>query len=257
MAEFDRPTIAARAGSAAVVDQGLRSYMLRIYNYMTGGLVLTGLVAYFSFAAATTDNAANAVAQIGSGLYLTSFGAAIYTSPLMWLIVFAPLAFVLVLSFGVNKMSAGAAQLAFWAFAAVMGLSLSSIFISYTGTSIARTFFISAATFGAMSLYGYTTKRDLTAMGSFLFMGLVGIIIASIANYFLHSGPLAFGISVLGVLIFVGLTAYDTQRIKLTYSASHGAAALQKSAIMGALSLYLDFINLFLMLLRLTGSQRS
>src|SRR3569623_193146 len=257
MAEFDRPTYAARAGSAAAVDQGLRSYMLRVYNYMAGGLVLTGLVAYFAYAAATTTDTANAVAQVGSGLYLTSFGAAIYTCPLMWLIVFAPLAFVLVLSFGIQRMSAGAAQLAFWAFAAVMGLSLSSIFLTYTGTSIARVFFISAATFGAMSLYGYTTKRDLSAFGSFLIMGLIGIIIASIVNMFLASSALAFGISILGVLIFVGLTAYDTQRIKLSYSESYGAAVLQKSAIMGALSLYLDFINLFLMLLRLTGSQRS
>jgi FtsH-binding integral membrane protein len=257
MAEFDRPTFAARAGSAAVVDQGLRSYMLRIYNYMTGGLVLTGLVAYFAYAAATTTNAANAVAQIGSGLYLTSFGAAIYTSPLMWVIIFAPLAFIMVLSFGINRMSAGAAQLAFWAFAAVMGLSLSSIFLTYTGVSIARTFFISAATFGAMSLYGYTTNRDLSGIGSFLFMGLIGIIIASIVNIFLHSTGLGFAISILGVLIFVGLTAYDTQRLKMSYSESYGAAVLQKGAIMGALSLYLDFLNLFLMLLRLTGSQRN
>ncbi|MDR3475567.1 MAG: Bax inhibitor-1/YccA family protein [Devosia sp.] len=257
MAEFDRPTIAARAGSAAVVDQGLRTYLLRVYNYMGLGLVVTGLVSYFTFAAATTTDAANAVAQVGSGLYLTSLGAAIYTGPLMWLIVFAPLAFVMVLSFGINKMSAGAAQLTFWAFAAVMGLSLSSIFLTYTGTSIARVFFISAATFGAMSLYGYTTKRDLTAVGSFLFMGLIGIVLASVVNMFVASSALSFGISILGVLIFVGLTAYDTQRIKLSYSASYGSDVLAKGAIMGALSLYLDFINLFLMLLRLTGNQRS
>ena len=154
-------------------------------------------------------------------------------------------------------MSAAAAQVTFWAFAAVMGLSLSSIFAVYTGTSIARTFFISAATFGAMSLYGYTTKRDLTAIGSFLFMGLIGIIIASVVNIFLASSALAFGISVLGVLIFVGLTAYDTQRIKLSYSESYGSDVLRKGAIMGALSLYLDFLNLFMMLLQLTGNRRS
>ena len=246
MADFDRPTIAARAGSAAVVDQGLRSYMLRVYNYMTVGLVVTGLVSYFSFAAAF-DSAGN----------LTDFGSAIYLSPLKWLVMLAPLAFVMVLSFGINKMSAAAAQLTFWAFAAVMGLSLSSIFAVYTGTSIARTFFISAATFGAMSLYGYTTKRDLTAIGSFLFMGLIGIIIASVVNIFLASSALAFGISVLGVLIFVGLTAYDTQRIKLSYSESFGSDVLRKGAIMGALSLYLDFLNLFMMLLQLTGNRRS
>ena len=169
----------------------------------------------------------------------------------------APLAFVMVLSFGINKMSAAAAQLTFWAFAAVMGLSLSSIFAVYTGTSIARTFFISAATFGAMSLYGYTTKRDLTAMGSFLFMGLIGIIIASVVNIFLASGALTFGISILGVLIFVGLTAYDTQRIKHLLLGGYGSDVLAKGAIMGALSLYLDFLNLFMMLLQLTGNRRS
>ena len=255
MAEFDRPTFAARAGSAAVVDQGLRSYMLRIYNYMAGGLVLTGLVAWFA------NNAAVSIVptqyQFANGVYLTSFGAAIYASPLQWVLIFAPLAFIMVLSFGINRMSAGAAQLAFWAFAAVMGLSLSSIFLVYTGESIARTFFISAATFGAMSLYGYTTNRDLSGFGSFLFMGLIGIIIASVVNIFLHSSGLGFAISILGVLIFVGLTAYDTQRLKVSYSQSYGTVALQKSAIMGALSLYLDFLNLFMMLLRLTGSQRN
>jgi FtsH-binding integral membrane protein len=246
MAEFDRPTFAARAGSAAVVDQGLRSYMLRIYNYMTGGLVLTGVVAWFSFTQ-SFDASGN----------LTDFGQAVYISPLKWVVMLAPLAFILVLSFGINKMSAGAAQLTFWAFSAIMGLSLSSIFAVYTGQSIFRTFFISAATFGAMSLFGYTTKRDLTGVGSFLMMGLIGIIIASVINIFVHSSALAFGISILGVLIFVGLTAYDTQRLKMSYSASYGADVLKKSAIMGALSLYLDFLNLFLMLLRLTGSQRS
>jgi FtsH-binding integral membrane protein len=264
MAEFDRPTVTAGAGSAAVVDQGLRSYLLRVYNYMGLGLVVTGLVAWFAFNAATTGNAASAATDatgatlaFAPGLYLTSFGAAIYTSPLMWLIVFAPLAFVLVLSFGINKMSVAAAQLSFWAFAAVMGLSLSSIFLQYTSTSIARVFFISAATFGAMSLYGYTTKRDLTGMGSFLFMGLIGVVIASVVNMFIASSALTFGISILGVLVFVGLTAYDTQRIKMSYSESYGATALAKSAIMGALSLYLDFINLFLMLLRLFGGNRN
>ena len=264
MAEFDRPTVTAGAGSAAVVDQGLRSYLLRVYNYMGLGLVVTGLVAWFAFNAATTGNAASAATDatgatlaFAPGLYLTSFGAAIYTSPLMWLIVFAPLAFVLVLSFGINKMSVAAAQLSFWAFAAVMGLSLSSIFLQYTSTSIARVFFISAATFGAMSLYGYTTKRDLTGMGSFLFMGLIGVVIASVVNMFIASSALTFGISILGVLVFVGLTAYDTQRIKMSYSESYGATALAKSAIMGSLSLYLDFINLFLMLLRLFGGNRN
>ncbi|KFL25796.1 Bax inhibitor-1/YccA family protein [Paradevosia shaoguanensis] len=255
MAQFDRPTISARAGSAAAIDEGLRSYMLRVYNYMGLGLVVTGLVAWFANSAAVTTNAASAAAQLGDGTYLTSWGVLLYTSPLMWVVALAPLAFVLVLSFGINKLSTGAAQLTFWAFAAVMGLSLSSIFMVYTDTSIAKVFFITAAMFGAMSLWGYTTKRDLTGMGSFLFMGLIGIIIASIVNIFFNSGALSFGISIVGVLVFVGLTAYDTQKIKESYSEAYGADVLAKNAIMGALSLYLDFINLFLMLLRLFGNR--
>ena len=245
MAEFDRPTIAAqRAGTAAAIDEGLRSYMLKVYNYMGIGLVVTGLVSYFS-----------AQAAVGADGQLTAWGSLIFQSPLMWVIAFAPLAFVLVLSFGINKLSGATAQLLFWVFAAVMGLSLSSIFMVYTDASIAKVFFISAATFGAMSLYGYTTKRDLTGIGNFLIMGLIGLIIASIVNIFLASSMLDFAISAIGVLIFVGLTAYDTQRIKESYDEGHGAEVLQKTAVMGALSLYLDFINLFLMLLRLFGNR--
>ena len=240
MAEFDRPTIAARPGTAAVIDEGLRSYMLKVYNYMGIGLVVTGAVAYFFNQWVMSSEA--------------TFNA-IYGSPLMWVIALSPLAFVLVLSFGINKMSVGAAQLTFWGFATVMGLSLSSIFAVYTDASIAKVFFITAATFGAMSLWGYTTKRDLTGMGSFLFMGLIGLIIAMIVNIFLQSSMLEFAISAIGVLIFVGLTAYDTQKIKESYSASHGAEVLAKGAIMGALRLYLDFINLFMMLLRLFGNR--
>ena len=247
MAEFDRPTIAsARAGTAAAIDQGLRSYMLKVYNYMGVGLVLTGLVAYGSFAMAI-DPSGN----------LTAFGQAIYLSPLKWVIMLAPLGFVLVLSFGVNKLSVPAMQALFWVFAAVMGLSLSSIFAVYTGGSIAKVFFISAAMFGGMSLYGYTTKRDLTAIGSFLVMGLWGLIIASVVNLIWPSGVLGFAISVVGVVVFLGLTAWDTQKIKESYSEGHGAEVLAKGAIMGALSLYLDFINLFLMLLRLFGNSRN
>jgi len=240
MAQFDRPTVAARAGSAAAIDEGLRSYMLRVYNYMGVGLVVTGLVAYFFNQWVMSSEA--------------TFNA-VYGSPLMWVLALAPLAFVFALSFGIGKMSVAAAQLTFWAFATVMGLSLSSIFAVYTDASIAKVFFITAATFGAMSLYGYTTKRDLTNVGSFLFMGLIGIIIASIVNIFLASSALEFAISVVGVLIFVGLTAYDTQKIKESYSESYGADTLAKNAIMGALSLYLDFINLFMMLLRLFGNR--
>ena len=250
MAEFDRPSVAARPGTAAVIDQGLRSYMLRVYNYMGIGLVVTGLVAYFVYAQSFVE-------QNGHIVGLTQLGTALYGSPLQWVVMFAPLAFVLVLSFGINKLSTPVAQLLFWAFTAVMGLSLSSIFAVYTETSIAKVFFISAATFGAMSLYGYTTRRDLTQFGSFLMMGLIGIVIASVVNIFLHSSGLSFAISIVGVLVFVGLTAWDTQRIKSNYDAGYGTEVLQKSAIMGALSLYLDFINLFLMLLRIFGSQRN
>jgi FtsH-binding integral membrane protein len=250
MAEFDRPTVAARPGTAAVVDEGLRSYMLRVYNYMGIGLVVTGLVAYFTYTQSFIE-------QGGRIVGVTALGDALYNSPLQWVIMLAPLAFVLVLSFGITKLSVPVTQILFWAFAAVMGLSLSSIFAVYTGGSIAKVFFISAATFGAMSLYGYTTKRDLTQIGSFLIMGLIGIIIASVVNIFLASGALSFAISIVGVLVFVGLTAWDTQKIKESYDVGFGHEVLAKGAIMGALSLYLDFINLFLMLLRLFGSQRN
>jgi FtsH-binding integral membrane protein len=244
MAEFDRPTIAAaRAGTAVAIDEGLRSYMLKVYNYMGIGLVVTGLVAYFANQAAVSNG------------QLTAWGELLYTSPLMWVVALAPLGFVLVLSFGINKLSVPAAQATFWAFAAIMGLSLSSIFMVYTDASIAKVFFITAATFGSMSLYGYTTKRDLTGMGNFLMMGLIGLIIASIVNIFMQSSMLEFAISAIGVLIFVGLTAYDTQKIKESYDSSMGSDVLAKGAIMGALSLYLDFINLFMMLLRLFGNR--
>jgi FtsH-binding integral membrane protein len=250
MAEFDRPSVAARPGTAAVIDEGLRSYMLKVYNYMGIGLVVTGVVAYFTFANAF-------VQENGRIVGLTDFGNVIYNSPLQWIVMLAPLAFVLVLSFGVQKLSTPTTQVLFWVFAAVMGLSRGSIFAVYTMTSISQVFFISAATFGAMSLYGYTTKTDLTKFGSFLIMGLIGVVIASIVNIFLHSSGLSFAISIVGVLVFVGLTAWDTQRIKENYDAGYGADILAKSAVMGALSLYLDFINLFLMLLRLFGNQRN
>jgi len=241
MAEYQRQTVASRgATTTAAVDEGLRSYMLGIYNYMGLGLGITGVVAYFF------NN------------WVMSSQAAIdtvYGSPLMWVIALSPLAFVLVLSFGIQRMSAATAQLVFWAFAVSMGLSLSSIFAVYTGESIARVFFITAGTFGAMSLWGYTTKRDLTSMGSFLFMGLIGLIIAMVVNIFLASSALGFAISALGVLIFVGLTAYDTQKIKEMYFEGDDGETMGKKTIMGALRLYLDFINLFLMLLRLFGNR--
>jgi hypothetical protein len=219
------------------IDVGLRDYMLRVYNYMAGGLAITGLVAYF---AAT------------SGLYQAIFGTALY-----WVVIFAPLALVLFLSFRIQSMSLGTAQVTYWAYAALVGLSLSGLFVVYTGASIARVFFITAATFLAMSLYGYTTKRDLAGIGSFLFMGLIGIVIASVVNLFLHSAGLQFAISIIGVLVFTGLTAWDTQSIKEMYWEGDGTAVAGKKAIMGALRLYLDFINLFMMLMQLMGQRRN
>ena len=196
--------------------------------------------------------------EAGSKMHISpsSIGYAIYASPLKWVVMLAPLGIVFYLSFGINKMSAAKAQTVFWIFAALMGISLSSIFLMYTGGSIARVFFITSGTFGAMSIYGYTTKRDLTKLGSFLMMGLIGIIIASLVNIFLKSPMMYFVISILGVLIFVGLTAYDTQKIKNMYAVSDTGELMGKKAVMGALTLYLDFINLFIMLLRLFGQRR-
>ena len=231
---------------AAEIDVGLREYMLRIYNYMASGLALTGIIAYGS---------ANTPAILNL-LYTQSPEGFLQPTMLAWIAMLSPLGFVLALSFGINRMKPATAQAVFWGFSAVMGLSLSHIFLAYTGASIARVFFITSGTFAGMSIYGYTTKRDLTGLGSFMFMGLIGIIIASIVNMFLQSTAMHFIISVIGVLVFVGLTAYDTQKIKNLYSEIDSAATATKKAIMGALTLYLDFINLFLMLLRLFGQRR-
>ena len=245
MAEYDRRYGAAvRTGAASRaegVDEGLRAFMLGIYNNMALGLAITGLVAYGVYAWAASDPA---VAQT------------LYGSPLRWVIIFAPLAFVFGLSAGINRMSPATARLAFFAYAAVMGLSLSSIFIVYTGESIARTFFITAASFGALSLYGYTTKRDMSGMGSFLMMGLIGLILASVVNIFLASSGMQFAISVIGVLLFSALTAYDTQRLKNTYDfVANDVTAAGRASIIGALQLYLDFINLFMFLLQFMGNR--
>jgi FtsH-binding integral membrane protein len=251
MSDFDRNLATARPGyrtDQVAIDAGLRAHMIRVYNYMTAGVALTGLVAWFTFTAAVND--------VGGSLQLTAFGQAVFQSPLMWVLVLAPLGLVFALSFGINRLSAGTALMLFFVYAGLLGLSLASIFMVYTGASITRVFFISAATFGAMSLWGYTTQRDLTGMGSFMFMGLIGIIIASLVNIFLKSSGLDWAISVLGVLIFVGLTAYDTQRIKEMYSVQDDGTVAGRKAVMGALSLYLDFINLFLMMLRLFGDRR-
>ena len=227
----------SRTVDHVAIDEGLRAYMLRVYNYMASGLALTGIVAYL---AATTG-----------------FYASIAATPFIWLVIFAPLGFVFFLSARLHKMSVTGAQTTFWLFAAVMGLSMASIFLQFTGASIARVFFITGGTFAAMSLYGYTTKRDLSKFGSFLFMGLIGIIIASIVNIFVASSALHFAISVIGVLVFVGLTAYDTQQIKELYLEADDEGSVTKKAILGALRLYLDFINLFMLLLQFFGARRD
>ena len=233
----DRQTSFSRVADSALIDEGLRSYMLRVYNYMATGLAATGVVAYI---VANTPFLMNAI-----------FG-----TPLMWVVMLAPIGMVLYLSAKIRTMSVAAAQTSFWIFSVLMGMSLASIFVIYTGTSIARVFFITSGVFGAMSLYGYTTKKDLTGWGSFLFMGLIGIIIASVVNMFLASSALMFAISVIGVLVFVGLTAYDTQKIKNMYAESDSTEVTSKKAIMGALKLYLDFINLFIMMMHLFGARR-
>ena len=243
----------ASAANAAALDAGLRAYMLRVYNWMASGLLLTGVVAY-AIANTSLLNLFYPVVQSPAGYAVRTQG------PLAMVAMFAPLAFVLVLSFGVNRLSRTAVQGIFWAFCAAMGASITSIFLVYSGESIARTFFIAAGTFGAMSIVGYTTQRNLANMGSFLIMGLFGIILAGLVNMFIQSSGLQFMISIVGVLIFVGLTAYDTQRIKLTYTQyaySDGVDGAAKRSVYDALSLYLNFINLFMLLLQLPGSRRN
>ena len=233
--------------SEAIIDQGLRAYMLKVYNYMASALVLTGFVALLT---------AKFAVQSFEPLIYSQLGNSLYNSGLAWVVMLAPLGVVFYMSFGIAKMSASKAQTVFWIFAGLMGLSLSSIFVVYTEASIARVFFITAGTFGAMSIYGYTTKRDLTKLGGFLFMGLIGIIIASVVNMFVGSSAMQFAISVIGVLVFVGLTAYDTQNIKNMYYGGDSEEIGSKKALMGALKLYLDFINLFILLLQLFGQRR-
>ncbi|WP_048647307.1 Bax inhibitor-1/YccA family protein [Nitratireductor soli] len=247
--------VAPGARADAAIDEGLRAYMIRVYNLMALGLAITGLAALGTIMFATTNDPAAAVATLGNGKMLTGLGAALYGSPLRWVVMLAPLGMVFFLSARLNSMSVSGAQTAFWVFAGLMGLSLSSIFLVYTGQSIVRTFFITAASFGALSLWGYTTKRDLSGMGSFLFMGLIGLIIASIVNIFLASSAMQFAISAIGVLVFAGLTAYDTQQIKEMYYEGDDSSVSGRKAIMGALRLYLDFINLFTFLLHFLGNR--
>ena len=251
-----------RRASAGVrtadIDAGLRAHMNKVYGTMSVGMLITALAAWAIAGLAVTTDASQAVAQIGADKYLTQLGSTIYMSPLKWVIMFAPLAFVFGLSASINRLSAATAQLVFYAFAATMGLSLSSIFLVYTGYSIIQIFLITAIAFASLSLYGYTTKRDLSAMGSFLIMGVVGLIVASIVNIWLASPAMMFAISAIGVLIFAGLTAHDTQKIKSIYLQMAGTGQdemIGKAAIMGALSLYLDFINMFLFMLQLFGNR--
>ncbi len=250
--EFNKQNIQSKTTAAEthVIDEGLRAYMLKVYNYMASGILITGFISLILFKMSVVTS------PDGSITGLTSLGNALYNSALMWVVMLAPLGVVFYMSFGIRKMSAAKAQGTFWVFAALMGASLSSIFLIYTGASITRVFFITAGTFGAMSIYGYTTKKDLTKLGSFLMMGLFGIIIASVVNIFMKSTMMYYVISIIGVLVFVGLTAYDTQKIKNMYLSSDSGEIIGKKAVMGALTLYLDFINLFIMLLRLFGQRR-
>ncbi len=256
MADYNNPIARGAAGTVAAIDAGLRAYMLRVYNYMLAGLAITGATAYGTYLAAVTDNPAAAAAHLPNGVLLTSFGVALFTGPLMWVLLLGSLGLVLFLSFRIQKMSVMAARTSFLVYAALVGATFASLFVVYTQMSIAEVFFITAATFGAMSLWGYTTRADLTGFGSFLFMGLIGIVIASIVNIFLNNSMMAFVISVIGVIVFTGLTAYDTQWIKNNYDVNDDGSVAGRKAIFGALKLYLDFINLFLMILRLMGNRR-
>jgi uncharacterized protein len=253
MSDFDRNYASLRGvgtDRAVAYDVGLRAHMISVYNYMASGVALTGIVAWFTYQAAVVTNAAGAITG------MTPFGQALFGSPLMWVLVLAPLGLVFFLSFRIGHMQASTARLLFFVYAGLLGVSLATIFMVYTQASITRVFFISAATFGALSLYGYTTQRSLDAMGSFLIMGLFGLIIASLVNIFLKSSGLDWALSVIGVLIFAGLTAWDTQKIKEMFDPNDDGTVTGRKAIMGALSLYLDFINMFMMLLRLFGDRR-
>lgn len=252
--QYQRVGTAARTGAA--VDEGLRAYMLGVYNYMAAGVGLTGIVAYAIFSLAMASDPSTAAATLPNGKMLTSLGVFLYTTPFKWVLALAPLAFVFFFAVRANRMSVGAAQTSFWVYAALVGASISVIFLIFTGVSIANVFFISAAMFAALSAWGYTTKKDLSGWGSFLFMGLVGIILAAIVNIFLQSSAMQFALSVLGVLIFAGFTAYDNQRIKDDYfQFAHDQTMAAKASVFGALALYQDFVGLFINMLYLFGDQ--
>ena len=252
MSDFDRNYAAARRGvgadRAVAIDQGLRAYMIRVYNYMAMGVALTGVVSWLTFNAAVTETAGR--------LTLTPFGQAIYSGPATIVLFLGTLGLVFLISWRIDRLQPSTAFTLFMVYAAALGLMLSSVLLAYTGASVTRVFFISAASFGALSLYGYTTQRDLSPIGSFLTMGLIGLIIAMVVNMFLKSNGLDFIISAAGVLIFAGLTAWDTQKIKEMFDPMEDGTVVGRKAVMGALTLYLDFINLFLFLLRFLGDRR-
>jgi FtsH-binding integral membrane protein len=273
MSDYDRNVTAAQYGqtfgrATVAVDEGLRAYMLHVYNYMVLGLAITGAAALGIYllsvtgdvnaAAKVVRNGAEIPARIGGSMYLTAIGHFVFATSFRWVVILAPLALVIVLSFRLERMRPATAQLLFWLFSALVGLSLGSIFMVFTHTSIVRVFFITAASFGALSLWGYTTQRDLSGMGSFLLMGLFGVILASLVNLFMASSMLQFVISVIGVLVFSGLTAWDSQRLKNEYLyGAMDSETTERSAIVGALSLYLNFINLFTLLLQLLGAREE
>lgn len=272
MSDLDRNVATAPLGrtidrvSPVAIDEGLRAYMLRIYNYMVLGLAITGFAALGVYLVSVTGDTASAArvvrngvegyARISGGAYLTPIGHMLFVSPFKWVVILAPLAMVFLLSFGISRVRPATGHVLFWIFAALIGLSLASVFLVFTHSSIVRVFFITAATFGAMSLWGYTTQRDLTGLGSFLFMGLFGVVLAALVNLFLQAPVLQWVISVVGVLVFTGLTAYETQRLKNEYIyAAMDGDTTERAAILGALSLYLNFINLFTLLLQLLGQR--
>lgn len=258
MAEYQTIRTGAAGARAAQIDEGLRAHMNKVYGLMSGGMVMTALAAWAISGLATTTDPANAAAQMSNGKYLTDLGVLLYTTPLRWVLMFAPL--IMVFGFGAvaNRLSAAAGQLYFQVFAVLMGVSISWIFLTFTSISIVQTFLATSVAFAGLSLYGYTTKKDLSGWGTFLMMGVIGLIVAMIINIFLQSPAIMFAVSALGVLIFAGLTAYDTQSIKNEYieHARHGDQEwLAKSATMGALRLYLDFINMFMFLLQFMGNR--
>jgi FtsH-binding integral membrane protein len=257
MSNYDPNTQPVRYGAgtdrAVEIDQGLRAYMLAVYNYMAVGVATTGVVAWFTFQAAGGD----AIVRGPRGFTgLTAFGQMVFSFPSLIVLFLATLGLVFLINLRIDRMSAATALVLFTVFSALFGVMMASVFVQFTGVSIARTFFITAASFGALSIYGYTTRRDLSAFGTFLFMGLIGLLIAMVVNWFLKSPMMAFIISAAGVLIFAGLTAYDTQKIKEMYDVNDDGTVTGRKAVMGAMTLYLDFINLFTFLLQLIGDRR-